>query len=179
MGGIGPALSNPDFLSASSDGFLQATMALGRTGTEMRPVTQNAGGIVEFERAKTNDVISFIRYQSEFYGTLKRYEQTAFGSISNGREWFVMICSKCHGNNGKGTDAAPGLNDMNFLGYASDGFLEGTVTRGRTGTPMRSFGLHGDGIASLTARQITDIVTYIRSWSKPLLFGAAEERARK
>ncbi len=164
-GGIGPALSNPAFLSVASDGFLQAQMALGRTDTEMRPMTPYAGGIVEVGRATLNDIIAYIRQESTTYG--KGTVQTAYGSVLDGEIWFISVCSKCHGIDGKGTSAAPGLNDANFLSFASDGFLQGTIIRGRMHTGMRSFGEHGDGIASLTAKDVTDIATYIRFWVDP------------
>jgi len=175
-GGTGPALANPMFLATASDGFLQATMALGRSGTEMRPMTPYAGGLVELDRTRINDVIAYLRDESQRYGNEPRFAQTAFGAIGNGREWFDSICSNCHGKIGRGTVAAPGLNDRTFLGYASDGFLQGTIIRGRMHTGMRDFGLHGNGIASLTARQVTDIVTFIRSWNRPLIAGATKEQ---
>jgi mono/diheme cytochrome c family protein len=176
-GGIGPALSNPTFLEVASDGFLQAQMALGRSDTEMRPMTPYAGGIVEIERARLNDIISFIRHESLSYGKGGDGTQTAFGSVAHGEQWFVDICAKCHGTNGSGTVAAPGLNDANFLSVASDGFLLGTIIRGRMHTGMRSFGQHGDGIASLTARDVTDIATYIRFWVNPLIGPAPPPRS--
>ncbi|MCP4600384.1 MAG: c-type cytochrome [Proteobacteria bacterium] len=173
-GGIGPALANPRFLEVATDGFLQAQMALGRSGTEMRPVTPFAGGIVEIDRAKINDIIAYLRHCSDFYTSESSNMQTAFGSVENGAKWFGSVCSKCHGAYGKGTVAAPGLNDPTFLRYATDGFLQGTMIRGRMHTGMRAFGKHGDGIASLTAREISDVAAYIRSWANPMI-GQAQE----
>ncbi len=173
-GGTGPALANPYFLETVSDGFLQAQMALGRTGTEMRPMTPYAGGLVEIERSKINDIIAYLRHRSLTYGTEERPVQTAFGMVPHGANWFSDVCSKCHGTGGRGTVAAPGLNDANFLRYATDGFVQGTIIRGRMHTGMRAFGEHGDGIASLSAADVTDVTAYIHSWSDPSI-GVAPE----
>ncbi len=167
QGATGPALANPHFLQVASDGFLQAQMALGRSGTEMRAMTPYAGGLVELDRAKINDVIAFIRHESMTYGREGQGPQTAFGSVDRGGVMFEGICARCHGKSGRGTVAAPGLNDKNFLQLASDGFLQGTMIRGRMHTGMRAFGQHGDGIASLSAQEITDVTSYMRSWINP------------
>lgn len=47
-GANGPAIRSPAFLAAASDGFLRATIVLGRDGTEMRSMGHHGGGIVEF-----------------------------------------------------------------------------------------------------------------------------------
>ncbi len=173
-GGTGPALANPYFLKVASDGFLQAQMALGRSGTEMRPMTPYAGGVVEIGRGRINDIIAYLREQSHSYGTEGVAVQTAYGSVDRGERWFTSVCAMCHGIKGRGTAAAPGLNDANFLGFATDGFLQGTMIRGRMHTGMRAFSRHGDGIAAFSARDITDIAAYIRSWVNPQI-GVARE----
>ena len=90
-------------------------------------------------------------------------------SISDGRGLYATYCGSCHGPNGRsikdGFDYyAPALNNRDFLDAASDGFLLATIARGRRGTPMRPFGEGAGGIVELDWRQISDIVSFMRSW---------------
>ncbi len=56
-----PALNNPEFLRAASDGFLTATIARGRQGTPMRPFGDQAGGISSLSGDDIADLVSAIR----------------------------------------------------------------------------------------------------------------------
>ena len=56
-----PALNNPEFLAAASDGFLLATIARGRRGTPMRPFGEGAGGIVSLDSRHISDIVSYLR----------------------------------------------------------------------------------------------------------------------
>lgn len=59
--GFAPALNNPEFLQAASDGFLQATIARGRKDTPMRPFGKGAGGIAELDARTINQIVVFLR----------------------------------------------------------------------------------------------------------------------
>ena len=61
QGATGSALANPDFLQAASDGFLQATIVLGRDGTAMRAMGKAGQGNVELSPDDVNNVVAFIR----------------------------------------------------------------------------------------------------------------------
>ncbi len=56
-----PALNNPEFLAAASDGFLVATIARGRQGTPMRAFGAGAGGLASLRAEEIADIVSFIR----------------------------------------------------------------------------------------------------------------------
>jgi mono/diheme cytochrome c family protein len=58
-GGLAPALNNPGFLAAASDGFLQATILRGRAGTPMR--AWGKAGIADLSPQQVNDIVAFIR----------------------------------------------------------------------------------------------------------------------
>lgn len=60
-GGIAPALNNNNFMKAASDSYLQATMALGRHGTEMKPMMKGGSGVVELSSQDVNDIISYLK----------------------------------------------------------------------------------------------------------------------
>ena len=75
-GGTGSALANPDFLRIASDGYLQATVALGRDGTGMRAMGQGMHGTVELFPEDIDDVVAFVRsweQQPPFEGLPLRY----------------------------------------------------------------------------------------------------------
>lgn len=57
----GPALRNPAFLDAVSDGFLQATIVRGRPGTAMRAWARGRHGFAELEPQDINDIVAHIR----------------------------------------------------------------------------------------------------------------------
>lgn len=59
--GWAPQLNNRQFLAASTDGFLQATIVRGRHGTAMRPYGQGAGGMAELSSDAINNIVAYIR----------------------------------------------------------------------------------------------------------------------
>lgn len=170
-GASGPALSNPEFLKRASDGFLMATMALGRDGTEMRPVKRGPQSILGLSSDEVNDLVAFLRSwehappfdPADVYDLPHRF--VVPWDLANGRALFASHCAGCHGEEGKGL-WAPELNNEGFLAAATDGFLQATIVRGRKGTAMRPFGTGGQGLVDLPSDDIDDIVAYIRRWSK-------------
>ncbi|MHC4697772.1 MAG: c-type cytochrome, partial [Planctomycetota bacterium] len=174
-GSSGPALANPGFLRAASDGYLMATMALGRDGTEMRPVKKSAQSILSLSSDQVNDVVALLRsweHDPPQTGVPHRY--VVPWDLERGRLLYESNCAGCHGINGKGEMDEPGrlsawapdLNNEGFLDAATDGFLQATIVRGRTGTAMRPFGHGSQGLVDLTSEDIDDIVAFIRRWSK-------------
>jgi mono/diheme cytochrome c family protein len=152
-GASGPALSNRGFLAAAGDGFLLATLALGRSGTEM------------------NDVVAYLRsweHAPPFGVGVRRQAPHRFvipWNLARGRALFTANCEGCHGPDGKGA-WAPQLNNEGFLAAATDGFLQATIVRGRKGTAMRPFGHGSQGLVDFTPDDVDDIVAYMRSWSR-------------
>jgi mono/diheme cytochrome c family protein len=164
-GSTGPALSNPDFLRAASDGFLQATLLLGRDGTMMRPMGRFSQGSVELLMEDINNVVAFIRSWERRPPARKIPARYVTGAdIIEGRALYAGYCAGCHGKNGN-DGWAPTLNNSDFLTAATDGFLQATIARGRADTPMRPFGRGGGGVAELSSEQINNIVAFIRTWA--------------
>jgi len=175
-GASGPQLRNPTFLRTASDGFLSATIALGREGTAMLPMVHGFQGVGQLDPNTVQDIIAYMRLweKEEKWGAHRPVAEMSERAIRAGREMFGQYCSSCHGPNGYGTmdgeeHFAPALNNREFLEAASDGFLLATIARGRSNTPMRPFGDNAGGIASLDAEAIFDIVSFIRSWQKDYL----------
>ncbi len=170
-GGSGPALSNPNFLRFASDGFLMATMAMGRSGTEMRPVKRSPQSIHSLTSDEVNDVLAYLRsweYDPPFGADQQNEIPHRFvvpWDFVAGKKLFESFCAGCHGVEGEGL-WAPELNNDGFLSSATDGMLQATIIRGRTGTAMRPFGRGGQGVADLSSEDIDNIVSYMRQWSE-------------
>lgn len=60
-GGYAPSLNNPEFLAAADDGFLLATIAIGRPNTQMRPFSKAAGGVADLSAAEIRRIVAYIR----------------------------------------------------------------------------------------------------------------------
>lgn len=170
-GASGPQLNNSIFLASASNGFLEGTIALGRTGTPMRSMVHGREGLAQISPDEIDDVVAYLRTwtrPSSWKLPRPAVDRTA-QDIELGRIGFSRYCASCHGPNGRGEGdgpdyLAPALNNPEFLRSASDGFLLATIARGRRETPMRAFGRGAGGIADLPGEDIIDIVTYIRSW---------------
>lgn len=63
--GYAPSLNNPEFLAAADDGFLLATIALGRPGTPMRSFAKGAGGIADLSTEEIQQIVAYLRSWEE------------------------------------------------------------------------------------------------------------------
>jgi hypothetical protein len=61
---------------------------------------------------------------------------------------------------------APALNNQEFLSAASNGYIMATISIGRQGTKMPSWGYGSDEYPALTTTQRKDLVAWIRSWQR-------------
>lgn len=161
-GATGPGIRNRDFLAAASDGFLRATIVLGRDGTEMRSLAHGRAGIAELRGEQIDDLIAFLRGGEDPAPISHRFVIGAHAE--RGGQLYAAFCAGCHGTDGRG-NFAPELNNAGFLRAATDGYLQATIIRGRRGTAMRAFGLGSHGLANLDQDDVNDLVAYLRQWS--------------
>ena len=159
-GGVGPGITNPDFLASASDGLLAATILLGRGGRPMRPF--GPAGIAHIDERELGDLIVFLREQGAKPSETPQGRHVQ-GDAEAGQRSFGALCVQCHGDSGQGL-LGPALNNPQFLTAATDGFLQATIARGRRGTAMRAWAGGGYGFAELEPQEINDIIAYIRSW---------------
>ena len=158
--GFAPSLTNKEFLSLASDGFLAGTIAAGRTGTSMPP----------YAHLGQDNIAAIIAYLRSFATLPSRAneadeQQAAEGDPQAGKTSFDLICATCHGPEGNGYAAGgtgTAIGKPGFLRLASDGFIRATVKEGRSNTRMRGF--YGPaGLADLSDQEIDDIITYLRT----------------
>ncbi|MBI3297203.1 MAG: c-type cytochrome [Elusimicrobia bacterium] len=166
-GASGPSLTTPGFLRAASDGFIAASMVLGREGTEMRSFYK--GGNVDLTEQDVKDVSVYLRTFEDAPTSRRRRVERNPAAAAEGRTLYAQNCAACHGADGKGArDArggyAPSLNSPEFLAAADDGFLLATIALGRPNTAMRPFSKAAGGVSELSAGDLRRIVAFIRSW---------------
>ena len=77
-----------------------------------------------------------------------------------GHQTFAASCAQCHGKNASG-GSAPTLNSKEFLKSTSDAQIAALVAGGVPGTEMPAWSIDYGG--TLTAEQVQQIVTYLRS----------------
>ena len=158
--GLAPSLTNPDFLAIASDKFLRSTIRDGRVGTGMPPFAHLDGGDIDM-------IIAYLRDHSAAPNRALEVnlQPRARGDPRLGQLWFDQICSTCHGVSGDGYQSGgtgTAIGKAGFLTKASDGFIRETIKHGRIYTRM--LGFHGpQSLANLSAIEIDDIITYLRS----------------
>lgn len=161
--GFAPSLTNPELLSISSNKFFEGTIRDGRVGTGMPP----------FSHLGRKDVKAIVAYLKSHATLPNRSSEVdaqpeSHGDERLGKQWFVDICSTCHGINGDGYAAGgtgTAIGKAGFLSKASDGFIRETIKHGRSNTRMLGFS-NPTGLANLSDQEIDDVIAYMRTLAK-------------
>jgi mono/diheme cytochrome c family protein len=160
-GETGPAIINKDFLEAAKDRFLYETIARGRAHTAMFGWSSDVYNQEKLEPGDISDIIAFMRESSKRELSYV-YQGSNPGDSEAGRLVFDQRCAECHGKSGEGLKA-PALNNQEFLSAASNGFLLATITLGRAGTAMPSWGYGMEQYPMLSGKERIDLVAFLRS----------------
>ncbi len=161
-GNAGPAILNRNFLNTVSKKFLRNIISQGKKHTPMFGWMKKDLGEGQLTANEINDIIGFMKSMADSIPEYI-YPGRNAGDVEKGKKLFSTFCSECHGINGEGTKA-PQLNNTEFLNAASNGFIFATVTLGRTGTKMPSWGYPGIENRPLSIEEREHITSYIRSW---------------
>lgn len=153
-GGVGPALNNRSLLEAASDEVLFNLTRTGIPGTIMPAWGQPFGG--PFTDEQLANIVAFVR----------SWEPTAPDILpvvnlpdpARGAAIFVQTCFVCHGENGKGTEFGPAINDPERLADLEDAWYRQTIANGRPAKGMPTWG------TILSPGQINDLVALIAEW---------------
>ncbi|VAW50477.1 Cytochrome c oxidase subunit CcoP [hydrothermal vent metagenome] len=158
--GFAPSLTNPELLSISSDKFFEGTIRDGRAGTGMPPFSH-------LGRKKIKTIVAYLQSHATLPNRSKVVDAQpdSHGDERLGKQWFVDICSTCHGINGDGYAAGgtgTAIGKAGFLDKASDGFIRETIKQGRSNTRMLGFS-GAIGLANLSDQEINDVIAYMRT----------------
>ena len=160
-GETGPAIINEDFLEAANDRFLYETIARGRAHTAMFGWSTDVYNQEKLDQGDISNIIGFMR-ETAGKELSYVYQGSNPGNSEAGRALFDQRCAECHGKTGEG-QKAPALNNQEFLSAASNGYLLATITIGRSGTAMPSWGYGMEGYPALSGKERVDLVAYLRS----------------
>jgi mono/diheme cytochrome c family protein len=160
-GETGPSIINRDFLEAADDRFLYETIALGRSHTAMFGWSTDLYNQEKLDPQDISNIIAYLRSSISKELTYV-YQGSNPGQHSEGAILYEKHCKECHGLSGEGVKA-PALNNQEFLRAASNGYLLATITLGRSGTAMPSWGYGDEEHIKLSGKERQDLVAYIRS----------------
>jgi len=163
-GDTGPSIINRDFLEVASNRMLYETIALGRSHTAMFGWSTDVYNKEKLEKQDISNIIGHMRKSA--LGELSYvYQGSNPGEHQKGAVLYEKHCAECHGKAGEGLKA-PALNNQELLSAASNGYLLATMTIGRSGTAMPSWGYGGKEHPQLSGKERLDLVAYIRSFQR-------------
>jgi len=163
-GDTGPSIINRDFLEVASNRMLYETIALGRSHTAMFGWSTDVYNKEKLEKQDISNIIGHMRKSA--LGELSYvYQGSNPGEHQKGAVLYEKHCAECHGKAGEGLKA-PALNSQELLSAASNGYLLATMTIGRSGTAMPSWGYGGKEHPQLSGKERLDLVAYIRSFQR-------------
>jgi cytochrome c oxidase cbb3-type subunit III len=156
----GTALNSQNFLSSVSDKDLYNYVKYGREGTVMpaygpRLSDRDLQNLVAFMRDWQTEVIEL------------DVSKTIFGDPDRGKAQYNLYCLNCHGEAGAGKyKMGTALSNPQYLKFTTDKQIWIETAYGREETRMGPSLKGLDGARQLKEKDITDIVTYIRSLEK-------------
>lgn len=153
-GGIGPALNSKELLKETTDEVLFNLTRIGIPGTTMPAWGQSFGG--PFTDEQITQMVAFIR---AWEPTAPEPTPVVFAPDPvRGAAIYARTCFICHGENGRGTDKAPALNDPQRLSKLEDAWYRNTIAHGRPAKGMPTWG------TVLSPAQINDLVALLAVW---------------
>lgn len=153
---LAPPLAAKDNEVTAADDRIHGTLSAGVAGTAM-------GAFRTLSPLQLRSVIAAVRELPRLEVSRKAWKVRA-GDPVRGQALFGEHCVKCHEPEAGKTEAkGPGIQLPAFLSIATDGYLAGTIIRGRPGTEMPTFGQVGKENARLTPEQVGDVVAFLRS----------------
>jgi mono/diheme cytochrome c family protein len=163
-GETGPAIINRDFLAVAGNRYLYETIAEGRAHTAMFGWSLD---VYNQEKLGLRDISNIIGHMRATAGGRLTYifPGSNPGDRGLGAGIFAARCAACHGPGGEGAEA-PALNNQEFLSAASNGFLMATITLGRSGTAMPSWGYGQGEYKALPGKERQHLVAFIRAWQR-------------
>lgn len=153
----GTALNNQHFLNTVSDKDLYNYVKFGRPKIGMPAYGER------LSEQDMNNLVKFIRnWQTEKISL--DVPKTIVGDPENGLDKYNLYCLNCHGKEGAGmSKMGTALANPEYLKYTTDKQIWISTAYGRENTRMGPSLKGLDGVRQLSKKDITDIVSYIRS----------------
>jgi mono/diheme cytochrome c family protein len=152
----GPPLNDKRFLNETADETIFSLVSSGIPSSEMPAWNQVHGG--PFTDEQVLQVAAFIR--SWEADAPDRQAIAMAGDPVNGLTLFNSTCIVCHGEDGRGTERAPTLNDPARLTQFGDDWYIETISNGRPAQGMPTWG------TVLSPVQVRDLVALLRIWER-------------
>jgi cytochrome c oxidase cbb3-type subunit 3 len=153
----GTALNSQNFLSSVSDKDLYHYVKYGREGTVM-----SAYG----PRMSDKDLKNLVAFIRDWQTEEMEFDvpATISGDSDRGKAQYNLYCLNCHGEAGVGKDKmGTTISNQQYLKYTTDKQIWIDAAYGREDTRMGPSLKGLGGARQLKEKDITDIVTYIRS----------------
>lgn len=152
----GPPLNDRPFLTETADETIFSVISSGVPSTEMPAWNQAHGGPFTDEQVK--QVVAFLRsWEADAPDTMAI---AMAGDPVNGLTIYNSTCIVCHGEEGKGADQGPDLNDPEQLSHFDDEWYVETISEGRPSKGMPTWG------TVLSPIQVRDLVSLLRVWER-------------
>jgi mono/diheme cytochrome c family protein len=165
-GGPAMELGNPEYQALADDATLKKTISQGMPGTEMPAFAQSAGGMLT--DAQVEALIAGMRKEwakpGVFGGAMPPPYQQPAGGAKRGDQVYQARCASCHQ---KPQDQQ--VTSAVYLSLVSDQVLRTVIIAGRTDIGQPDWRLTGvkSSTGSLSAQDVTDVVTYLGSLRNP------------
>jgi cytochrome c oxidase cbb3-type subunit III len=162
--GVSTGMADPVYLAIADDATIRRITAEGVPGTTMPAFAQESGGFLT--NAQIDSLVNGIRGWAKpaALGNQQPPPYTASqpGNPAHGQSAFNMICSSCHGLDGRGPRA---IADNTYLSLVSDQHLRTVII---TGMPHLGMPDWRSQPKPLTDADVTDIVAWLVSQRQPL-----------
>jgi mono/diheme cytochrome c family protein len=153
---LAPPLAAKDNEVTTSDERIHGTLAMGIAGTAM-------GSFRTLDAGQLRAVIAAVRALPRLESSRAKWLARP-GDPARGGALYREHCVRCHEPEAGQLEArGPGLLNPAFLSVAGDGYLAGTIIRGRPGAEMPGFGVAGPEHERLDPASVADLVAFLRS----------------
>ncbi|WP_053367101.1 c-type cytochrome [Bacillus sp. FJAT-27245] len=157
---VGTAINSQIFLSSASDEDLSNYIKYGRPEAAMPAYGPR------LSEEELQNVVAFIRNWQN--GEMKlEVPDRVVGNPENGEKIYNMSCIQCHGERGAGKQKmGTALANREYLKYSTDEQIWINTAYGRENTRMAPSLKGLEGVRQLSKKDISDVVSYIRSLEK-------------
>jgi len=153
-GGAGTTLNNKALLKSTFDEVFFSVIRSGVPSTQMPAWSVDFGGPLTDEDIRS--VVDFIR---AWEPTAPEIEPEVFiPSAERGALLFATTCEICHGENGRGGDDVPAINDVARISELDNDWYRDLIRNGRPAKGMPTWG------TVLSPNQVDDLLALVDAW---------------